>query len=373
MVPGMSSSTFVFVSSRRGPTMGRVERRMLRVMAALIESGAQVNLICTPRSQIDAAARELGVEVAPYHLDRLNYFRTRSRVKKYLQRQGAAIVHSTGLEGDLIARWAAHTLPAKAVDSMTCIDWPRSGPTALSRAVRRYLDASSIDDADAIVVDCHGLGDRLTAAGVPAERILYDPPSIDIPEILAQAEEPWRPPERPAGPLVGYGGRIQAARGLENLVAASAILEARGALAEVVIAGEGPLLQELQADARSSRVRYLGYVESVPAVLAKLAIAVYPSISPGVPTSLLEAAALGRPIIASRVEGIDELFVDGHEIRLVKPGDPKALAAAIAELLDDPELAAELGARARKRTMDEYSSAASVQRHLKLYSRLMKG
>jgi glycosyltransferase involved in cell wall biosynthesis len=292
-------------------------------------------------------------------------------VRKYLRRYDPVIVHSTGLEADLIARWAARELSTAAVDSITCVDWPRSGSTALTRSISRYLDVSTIEDADAIVTDCATFATKLEGLGVPAERILFDPPSIDVAEVLAQADEPWRPPARPLGPLVGYGGRIQASRGLGTLVAASAILDARGALAEVVIAGDGPLLRELREDARSSRVRYLGYVDSVPAVLKQLQIAVFPSVEPGVPTSLLEAAALGRPIVASRVEGISELFADDYEIKLVPPGDAKALAVQIAELLEDPEEAAALGQRARKRTIDEYSSAASIDRHMSLYRRFM--
>ncbi len=372
MVPDSRPASYVFVSSRRNSSMGRVERRILRVMQALVDGHAHVSLICTPRAPIESAARDMGVEVLPYHLDAFNYFRTRSRVRKYLQRQGAAIVHSTGLEADLVARWAAKGVPTAAVNSITCVGWPRSGPTPLSRYVRRYLDSSTIGNADALIIDAAALGRRLIDAGVERDRILLDPPSIDIPEVFAQAEEAWRPPDRPAGPLVGYGGRIEESRGLEVLVAASAILDARGALAEVVIAGEGPLLRALRSNNRSSRVRYLGYVESVPAVLARLSIAVFPSVAPGVPTSLLEAAVLGRPIIASRVEGIEELFVEGSEIKLVEPGDPKALAVAIAEVLGDPDGAAEMAERARTRAIDEFSSTASVDRHLKLYRDLSK-
>lgn len=371
MVRDFKSQTFVFISSRRGQTMGRVERRMLRVMQALLDAGAQVNVICTPRGPLERTAREMGFEVAPYHLDAFNFLRTRSRVRKYLRRYAPVVVHSTGLEADLVARWAARELKTAAVDSITCVDWPRAGATALSRSISRYLDASTIEHADAIVTDCATLAQKLREQGIPDEHIVLDPPSIDVAEVLSQAEEPWRPPDRPLGPLVGYGGRIQASRGLETLVAASAILDARGAIAEVVIAGEGPLLRELRSDNRSSRVRYLGYVPSVPAVLKRLEVAVFPSVEPGVPTSLLEAAALGRPIVASRVQGISELFEPDVEIKLVPPGDAKALAVQIAELLEDPEEAAEMGERARKRTLDEYSSAASIERHMALYRRLM--
>lgn len=367
------NAQFVFVSSRTGPVMGRVERRLLRVMAALVSRGSGVHLICPPRSPLEPAARELGVEVAPYHLDKLNFFKTRSRVRKYLERYRPLVVHSTGLEADLIARWSARELPTAAVNTIPCTDWPRTGSDAFARAVRRYLEYSTLPLADAIVTDCRAIAADLVERGVPADRVGVDPPSVDVAEVLRQAEEHFAlPPARVSGPRVGYGGRIEDSRGLELLVAASAILVARGSVEEVLIAGEGPLLKRLQTDIRSSRVRYLGWVDSVPAALRQFDVCVFPSTAPGVPTSLLEAAVLGRPIVAARIGGIEELFEDGREIRLVDPGDPKALAAGVAEMLGDPETAAEMGGRARHRALDEYSSAASVERHLALYRRFMR-
>lgn len=366
----VSQSTFVFVSSRPGPVMGRVERRMLRVMAALRERGATVMLICAPRSPMAAKAREHGIEVAFYALDRINFIRTRSRMRKYFRRFGPDVVHSTGVEADLLVRHAARELATRVVNTMVCSDWPRGSSSLFSRLVTRKLDARSLDGADVLVCDCDRLAARLIESGVEKGHTLIDPPSIDIAEVMAQSAQLIDLPKTNV-PLVGYGGRIEESRGLETLIAASAILEASGVLAQVVVAGEGPLLRALRDDVRSSRVRYIGWVDSVPAVLSELAVAVFPSTRPGVPTSLLEAAALGKPIVASRVEGIDELFEDGREIRLVPPGDPKALAAAIADVMSDPEEAADMGERARHRTIDEYSSDASIDRHLKLYRELI--
>lgn len=366
----ISQATFVFASSRSGPVMGRVERRLLRVMAALRERGATVLLVCAPHSPMAPEAREHGIEAAFYALDRYNLIRTRSRLRKYFQRFGPDIAHSTGIEADLLVRHAAAELPTRVVNTLVCSDWPRGGDSLFSRLVTRKLDARSLLGTDMLVSDCSRLAGRLTEVGVEQGHVMVDPPSIDIAEVMAQAEQAVDLP-RTNGPIVGYGGRIEESRGLEILVAASAILGARGTLAQVVIAGEGPLLRELQESGRSSRVLYFGWVDSVPAVLQQLSVAVFPSTEPGVPTSLLEAAALGKPIVASRVEGIDELFEDGREIRLVPPGDPKALAAAIADVVSRPEEAAEMGARARHRVIDEYSSDAAIDRHLALYQELI--
>jgi glycosyltransferase involved in cell wall biosynthesis len=365
VIRDFADSQFVFVSSRTGKVMGRVERRLLRVMAALLGRRAGVHLICPPRTQLKEAAAAAGVEVAPYHLDRLNVARTRSRIRKYLERHRPVAIHSMGYDADMLARYAARGLSTAAVNTVTCASWPRRG------FIRRTFDARSLDDADAIVCDCGTLAARLMDAGVVEERILIDPPSIDIAAVISQAERSMELADV-HGPMIGYGGRIEESRGLDQLVAASAILDARGVLAQVVIAGEGPLLKDLKAEVRSSRVKYLGWVDSVPAIVKRFEVAVFPSTGAGVPTSLLEATVLGRPVVASRVEGIEELFDDGKEIRLVTPGDPRELAATIADVMHQSEAAREMAMAAQARTVDEYSALASIDRHMELYKGLMK-
>ena len=365
MIRDFAESQFVFVSSRTGRVMGRVERRMLRVMAALLDRKAGVHVICPPRSPLGEAATAAGAEVATYHLDKLNVARTRSRIRKYLERHRPVAIHSMGYDADMLARWAAKGLTTASINTLTCSSWPPDG------FVRRILDSRSLGQADAIICDCRALEARLREAGVLEDRILIDPPSIDVPAVISQAEENIEVPQV-HGAMIGYGGRIEESRGLDQLVAASAILDARGVLAQVVIAGEGPLLKSLQDEVRSSRVKYLGWVDSVPAVVKRFEVAVFPSTGSGVPTSLLEAAVLARPIVASRVEGIDELFEDRAEIRLVEPGDPRALAAAIADVVANPEEARRMALAAQSRTVDEYSALASIDRHLALYKELMK-
>ncbi len=351
--------------------MGRVERRLLRVMSALVSLGSDVHLICTPRSPLAVEAQEVGIEVAPYALDRFNYVRTRSRIVKYLDRVGPLVAHSCGYDADVLLRAAAKDSATAVINTIPGIDFPRAARDPFTRTVRRALDSRTRDTASAIVTDCRRVVDQLSESGFPRDAIVLDPPSIDIAEVKEQAEQKVDL-SGVSGPLVGYGGRIEESRGLENLVAASAILNARGVMVQTVIAGEGPLLRTLKDSVQSSRVKYLGWVDSVPAVLKELEVAVFPSTRPGVPTSLLEAAALGRPIVATRVEGVEELFEHPTEIRLVEPGDPKALVAAIADLVEDREAAQEMAQRARHRVIDEYSSSASIERHLALYRRFMK-
>ncbi|MGH7587798.1 MAG: glycosyltransferase, partial [Gemmatimonadota bacterium] len=87
----------------------------------------------------------------------------------------------------------------------------------------------------------------------------------------------------------------------------------------------------------------------------------------------LEAALAARPVVASRVEGIPEVVLDGETGLLVPPGDPDALAEAIGGLLEDPERSAALGARARELTIERFGVDRCVEGYVEVYSRMIAG
>ena len=370
-MPTFQDSTFLFITSRSaGGTLGRVERRWLRVMKALIERGATVLVICPLRAPIEDRARALGATIAPYRMDKRNLFRTRSRLRKYLKRYRPAVAHATGFHADLVLRRAARGLPVKVAVSLMCGKWPPQGKGPLSRLLRRRADARSLKRVDAFFVDCTALTAELAAAGVPGERVVFDPPSVAVGRV---ADEATAPVARPHGhPLVGYAGALELNRGLETLVTAAPLLRERYPHIGIAVAGDGPARPSLEAAAADRRIDLLGPVVSVPAVLASLDVCVFPVTQPGTPTSLLEAAALGQPIVASAVSGVADLFDDGVEISLVAPGDTTALADAVSRLLDAPERAREMGELARMRVIDEYSAPVAVERHLQSYAQLMR-
>ncbi len=94
---------------------------------------------------------------------------------------------------------------------------------------------------------------------------------------------------------------------------------------------------------------------------------VLPSLWEGLPLALLEAAALGKPIVATDIEGIREVVRDGETALLVPPGDPRALAAAVVRLLEDRDLAAKLGGRARADIPGRFTLAGMIDAIERLY------
>src|SRR5262245_55447743 len=135
--------------------------------------------------------------------------------------------------------------------------------------------------------------------------------------------------------VVGSVGRLMPIKGLDRLIEAFAQLRQRqpGLKAHLVIVGDGPLRNELEQCARrlgvAAEVRFLGARNDVYDLMACFDVFALSSLHEGVPMVILEAMAVGIPIVASRVGGIAEILEDGKDALLVPAGDPGALARGI--------------------------------------------
>jgi glycosyltransferase involved in cell wall biosynthesis len=144
-----------------------------------------------------------------------------------------------------------------------------------------------------------------------------------------------------------------------------------------LIAGRGELLPVLQRETADlqlgDRVKFLGYRSDVPALLDLMEIFVLPSLSEGLPLSLLEAQAAGKPVVASNVGGNPEVVEDGKSGFLVPPSNPDVLAERLLRLLENPSQAVAMGAQGRLRVWRTFSLEAMGQAYLSLYMNCVNG
>jgi glycosyltransferase involved in cell wall biosynthesis len=193
--------------------------------------------------------------------------------------------------------------------------------------------------ADAVLADSGAVADRLP--GLDAH-VVYCPVELDVPD----APAPWPPGD---GPVVGFVGRIEPRKGPLDLVRAAAQIRAGAPGARIVLVGDDPYDS---APEYAARVRQADGVEHVPwvpdgaAVMRHLDVLVAPSRQEPFGTVLAEAMAAGTPVVATRVGGLAEVVADGVTGRLVTPGCPDELAAAVLEVLAARE---RMGAAAHER------------------------
>jgi glycosyltransferase involved in cell wall biosynthesis len=145
----------------------------------------------------------------------------------------------------------------------------------------------------------------------------------------------------------------------ETLIAAAEMLARDYPDLRFQLVGGGPRRAELEAFAAArgvaSQIEFLGHREDVPALLAEADAFVLPSRSEAFPNGAIEAMAAGLPVVASAVGGLLDLIDDGRTGRLVPPGDPEALAAAMRRLIEQPAEAEAMGRAARAVALTQYS------------------
>jgi glycosyltransferase involved in cell wall biosynthesis len=175
--------------------------------------------------------------------------------------------------------------------------------------------------------------------------------------------------------LVCAVGRLSPEKGHGFLLAAFREVIAAVPKARLVLAGEGPLRSRLQAQVAEwglgDHVIFAGYRDDVEAIIAASDLLVMPSLREGFGDPIIEAMALHRPVIASRVGGMVEIVHDGETGLLVPPGDPGALALAIINLLREPQARERMGLQGRRVALREFSVERLADGLVRLYKELV--
>ncbi|MGH9197935.1 MAG: glycosyltransferase, partial [Acidimicrobiia bacterium] len=174
--------------------------------------------------------------------------------------------------------------------------------------------------------------------------------------------------------VVGTVANLKTHKGHEYLLQAASEVRREMPKAHFVFVGQGPLEHELKLRAKrlglDDTVTFFGYREDAPAVAGSFDVFALPSLHEGLPIALIEAMALGRPVIATRVGGIPEVITDQEHGLLVPPRDSRALAAGIVRLLKDRSESDALGRRAKERAA-AFDIRTAVARTEALYEELI--
>jgi glycosyltransferase involved in cell wall biosynthesis len=345
---------------------GGAEIQLAHLAVGLAERGNEVTVCCVWRATIDPEAFEragvklitLGVakrRARPFAIPRL----------VHLARK-ADVVLCTMWDASLWGRIAAILARRPVVVADHAAD--RSVQVSSSGASRgewiarhnRLLDRFTA----ATVTVAAGQRDVLTGEGVASEKIVQIPNGVPIAALEAEAATADRAAlGLPEGvPLVLQIGVFRAEKNQIGALEAFVAVREKVPDAELVFAGDGPLREGVEARAAelgaTDWVHFLGNREDVGALLAVADLMVLPSHADAMPMTVIEAMALGAPIVASDVGEIPSMLAGAAGV-LVPPGDGEALAAAIASLLLDEPRRKQLGAAGRK-IAEGYDSAAMV-------------
>ena len=217
----------------------------------------------------------------------------------------------------------------------------------------------------------------LIGDGVSPEQTATVHEGIDIRKVTScRSLDLHKELELPKGvPIVGNVAALVPHKGQQFLIEAAAMVITQIPNVRFVILGAGELEGQLRKQIAKLKVdRHVllaGFRPDVLSLQKSFDLFVLSSITEGLGTTLLDAMALGRPIIATKTGGIPEVIIDGKTGLLVPPRDAQSLASAIVALLRDPERRARLGTEANRRAKEKFSSEQMVKQTLEAYSHLV--
>jgi len=305
----------------------------------------------------------------------VNFIRAVAEVRRVYRTLTPDLVHQVALWPTVIGSVAGLGLPIKRLSALAGLGFAFTSNSLMARTVRavlrRLLRFLLNDSHSAVLVQNSDDYALMVAIGIDRSRLFIIPGSGVDTDLLYVLPEP------PGPIVVAYAGRLLADKGLRTLISAHALLTARGENIRLLIAGNtdpaNPAsiqAQEVDDWSRQTGVDILGHVTDIKTLWATAHIAVLPSLREGLPKSLLEAAACGRPIVATDVPGCREVARPNVNALLVPAEDANALATAIAQLAHDPALRAQFCGAGRTLVEREFSSARIGADIVKLYRTL---
>lgn len=362
-------------SSRYGP-----ETTLLELVPTLTARGVESRFLALYRRPAGgaevhpwiAAARSAGVQADQVLDPRPLSLGVVRRLGRRIHACDAHVLHTHDYRSNMLGGVAARRRDAG-------IPWVATVHlhTTTSRRLRLYraLDLFLLRLADRVITVSRDQRRMLLRRGIDRHRLVLIPTVVDAAACVARAGEPAA--ARAAlhvaegARTVTLVGRLTRQKGVDTLLDAANLILAQQPAVQFLIVGDGPDRASLQAMADANHldgtVRFLGYRDDIPRILAASDVVVMPSRAEGLPHLLLEAMAVGRPVVASCVGGIPDVVHDGETGLLVAPADAAEVADGVLRLLADPVLAAQLGAAGRRYVTRRCSVELAARRLASVY------
>lgn len=297
------------------------------------------------------------------------------RIAKWLKRERADILHTHNSAAHFYGSIAGRLAGVKTViHTKHGRDWPDQPRKVLLNRI------SSLFTTKIVAVSDNARNVAETVEKVPRKKVVTIHNGIDVDEFKPVSEKTGGGffPNIPHGSIIiGTVARLSREKDQKTMIEAFNEIRRKRAGIYLVLAGDGPLKQELETTARKlpcgRDIIFTGALKNIPSLLAELDIFLLTSSTEGISLALLEAAASEVPAVVTNVGGNREVVVDGSTGLIVSPGSSVETAAAVEQLLDDPHFRRSAGIRARERVIEHFSLKGMTGKYERLYRECAAG
>ena len=337
------------------------------LMRGLAERRCRNTIVCPVHSRIANATRSNAKVIAIPMAGDLDV-RFGWRLLQIIRSEQPDIVHVHSRRGaDFWGAIAAVTLKIPAVVTRR-VDNPES-PMLARWKYRSYRGVITISE---------GIRKVMLREGVPPEKIACVRSAVDTARFRPGCDLEWFQNEfkfHPNNRIIGTIAQLIGRKGHRYLIAAAPAILAQFPEARFLFLGKGPLKDELYRACVSmniaDKVVFAGFRKDIERIMPCLELVVHPALMEGLGVSLLQSAACGVPIIASKVGGIPEVVRDNRNGYLVEPADSHAIRMKCIALLQDKITRTRFAATGIKLVSEHFSIDAMVEGNLKVYSALL--
>ena len=365
---------------------GGTERSMAELMEPLSRLGVDpaVAILQSDSTGVEQAVRSQGI---PVEVLGTHFWRALPSLRASLSRLRPSLVHTALFESDIVGRLAARGMGVPVITSLVNTGYEPERLADPNVKRWRLQGVRWVDGFTGRRLTAHFHSVSNSAKQSAVRRLKLDPDSITV-------VERGRDPNRLGEPGLARRRQSRAALGLqpEDEVMVSVgrhefqknqvvMVEALGRLSDrgrlvLLLAGRRGHASAMLEDAIArlpdpGKVRLLGYRDDVPDVLAAADLFVLSSRFEGLPGAVIEAMALGLPIVASAIPPVREVVDAGENASLFRSGDSAALAAAVRRLLEDAPLRHRMGVRSRDLFLERFTLDRSARRMADLYQRVI--
>lgn len=375
--PSSARRTLRVVHALDGFGVGGTELNLVRTLEQIDRERFDLALVTlTAEGPLRARFDATGVPITEFALRNMYgpaAWRTGWRLARWLRATGTDVVHCHDSYSNIFSAFWARVAGVRVV--VTSRRWlvPSGG--------RAYAVANRLANraATAVLANSPAVARLVVDEGVRSARVVTVPNFLED-EAFALLEAPQRALARqrlgvPDEALViGVVAQLRPVKSLETLVAAMARLVPRFPSLHLVLVGDGPSRTRLASDAQAlgiaGRVHFPGRLENRPNLHQLFDVSVLCSVYEGFPNTLVEAMAVGTPIVATRTGGVPDAVRHEENGLLVPPRDPARLADAIAALLTDAERRRAFGEAGRRRATAEFHVSHVLPQLEQMYERL---
>ncbi|MBN1104911.1 MAG: glycosyltransferase [Deltaproteobacteria bacterium] len=361
---------------------GGGERGFAQLINALPQAEYRIHVASQPHAAFCRSIHNGQVRFIPIDFSKRVSPSTIFRLARIIRENDIQIVHGQGARADFCGR-IAKGVSGKAFYVST-VQMPVEGfeVSPLRRLIYRFFDRLSERFVDRFVVVSDALMDQMTSNHrIPAGKVTKIYNGIEVEHFSPKGDEMDRLKIREAlhideeAMLIGAVGRLVWQKGFEFLIRSVPEILMVSPNAKILLIGDGPLGPKLKSMCESmklqGKVLFAGFRRDIRSLLSTMDIVVIPSIKEGFPMITLEAMAMARPIVATRIDGIVEQIDDGLNGILVPPEEVDALSSAIIRLLKDNYLARKMGEAAREKVVSRFSIDEMVSKTEGVYMDLL--